>query len=806
MKNLSKFSLLLSFLLLLYSVFVNNVHAQVPGINLSCGKTGDPEFHSLRPYQAAPCGDAPKARYCSNRLVFFESFDVAGKGDCKPTGTPGSFTCNPDFQVEPHDLFVELDDSQFPIMGNTEDVKNVENSEDLIDDATKVNEYASWYLSGVNDKAENKEATDEQIVNFSGPVKKLLPSMIQDEQRIKTIESATNQTTYEDEDTGKDITEAENHDQIVVDKLRLSSWSDGSLSALNTFFNWLGTDIWNKKYPPLPWQFDEEILYRKAYNEWQGKNCAILPLVGLQCVDTLVSDKWAELWHFVPLSNNSDKKGANYLITIDGPSYDPSNGTEIDNAFHEDYTNAPLFFAHTQEVQDLSSLLKKTYAPSGVASEPVPDTTEFNNCSVLNVRTNKGDNLFPGDTPEISATGVQYHINQAECKETIKEELCVKNRQNPDYDGVTTCIVSDLECIAEVGVIFELGTKTPWAKEIFQNTVAGSDGTFRKMFPKVEEGAPVSCIADIPTVTSVTYNPEKSEKPKGGEYTFKVQKNPEDSLSGTPELTFPHIGSIYEYFLNGIQTALRPQGYGKPIVSGECIECGELPELPKAVGSCKLGGVSPRVGEIPDSLKEIISAAAETYKVPPNLIIGQMYGEGLFNPGRYEWTDENVKAWATCTPIPDCNDGEGDDGFMGFFSGTWDNIAGEIDDDLLALDPARQKPMRCNLLDAIYGAAYNLHDSADGGGGMPKSCFGIDLVGSVPSSCDWREDGQYASAIQASENGHDPECFTLQNSCATGGGKDAACLNGDSCETIGSRYPTSQSSHFACFWDVAHGN
>lgn len=803
MKNLSKFSLLLSFLLISASLFTNDINAQVPGINLSCGKTGDPEFNSLRPYQAAPCGDAPKARYCSNRLVFFESFDVAGKGDCDERGYEGSFTCDPDFQVEPHDLFVELDDSQFPIMGNTEDVKNVDNVEDLIDDATKVNEYASWYLSGVNDKAENKEATDEQIVNFSGPVKKLLPSMIQDEQRIKTIESATNQTTYEDEDTGKDITEAENHDQIVVDKLRLSSWSDGSLSALNTFFNWLGTDIWNKKYPPLPWQFNEEILYKKAYNEWQGKNCAILPLVGLQCIDTPVSDKWAELWHFVPLSNNSDKKGANYLITIDGPSYDPSNGTEIDNAFHKDYTNAPLYFAHTQEVQDLSSLLKKTYAPGGVASEPVPETTEFNNCSVLNVRTNKGDNLFPGDKPEISATGVQYHINQTECKETIKEELCVKKRDDPDYDGVTTCIVSDLECIAEVGVIFELGTKTPWAKEIFQNTVAGSDGTFRKMFPKVEEGAPVSCIADIPTVTSVTYDPEKSQKPKGGEYTFKVQKNPEDSLSGTPELTFPHIGSIYEYFLNGIQTALRPQGYGKPIVSGACIKCGELPELPKAVGSCKLGGISPRVGEIPDSLKEIVSAAAETYKVPPNLILGQMFGEGLFNPGRFEWTDENVKNWATCEPIPSCNDGGGDDGFMGFFSGDWEGIAKAIKPDLLALDPARQAdPSRCNLLDAVYGAAWNLHDSADGG--MPFSCFGIDLNAPVPTTCTWT-DNQYESAIKVSESGYTPACLTKANSCATGGGFDATCPSGgDTCEKVDSRY--SQPSHNACFWDVAHGN
>ena len=45
----------------------------------------------------------------------------------------------------------------FPIMGNTEEVKNSQNGGDTYDDATKVNEYASWYLSGVNNRAEYGE-------------------------------------------------------------------------------------------------------------------------------------------------------------------------------------------------------------------------------------------------------------------------------------------------------------------------------------------------------------------------------------------------------------------------------------------------------------------------------------------------------------------------------------------------------------------------------------------------------------------------------------------------------------------------
>ncbi len=801
-------TLILLLLAISYWPMAKPTHAQVPKINLSCAATDDPEFHSLRPYQAAPCGDAPKARYCSNRLTFFEDFNVAGKGDCTKTGFAHTFTCHPNFQVLPHNLYVELDDSapsQFPIMGNTEDVKNYQNTTDLIDDAQKVNQYASWYLSGVNDKTENKDATDNQIVNYSGPVKKLLPSMIQDAQRIKTIVSATNKTTYYDEDLKKEVTEAENHDQIVVDKLRLSSWNDGSLSLINTFFNWLGRDIWNKKYPPLPWQFKTQILYDKAFYEWTGKNCAILPFFGLKCLDTPVSNKWSNLWHYVPLANTSDKRGANYLLTDDGPSYDPSEGTAIENAFHEDYTNAPLFFAHTQEVMDLSQLLNKTYTPADYKNVPLPKSTEENTCSAVEVRTNKGDDLFPGDTPEITVTGVQYKITEAKCEEKEPVFEC----RNRGGDRICKTWPGDLKCNAEVGIILALGTKTPFAKEIFDSTVADSGSTFRKIYPKVDVGAPVSCIADIPTTTGVIYDPTKSQSPQGGEQTFKVKRYPEDGGNEeTAQLTFPHIGSIYEYFLNGIQTALRPQGFGEQPISGQTctnISCGELPKtLPKPSGDCKLGSVSAKVGVVPDALKQIVSAAAETYKVPPDLILGIMYGEGIFNPGRFQWSNQNVKNWSTCQKVPNCRE-SGDDNFMGFNGNDWATVSKGIAADLKKLDPTRKEPNVCNLLDAVYGVAWNLHDSADGavGGQMPISCFGIGLHSTVPNSCTWN-DSQYESAIKIQESGYTNACLTKEGSCASGGGLDATCESGDNCETKTNRY--ANSSHNACVWDVGHGS
>lgn len=847
-----------------------------PGISFPCPKVNDPEFHSLRPYQAAVCGDANKALYCSNELKFIESFDLTSKCDRK--GRTSDFDCDPGFNVDEHNLYVELTDAMFPIVGNTEEVTNSQGGTEEYDDAQKVNEYASWYLSGVNNRAEYGENTDDRVVNFSGPIQKLLPKMIQEAERIKTIGKATiSDKPYVDEDSGETFTEPQNHDQVVVcadksflgilgksipepcyeaNEFRLSEWTK-DLSFLRSVSNlvvtifenlpdwakgYVGNQIdeaisvaWNKRFPPLPWDdgtietigvnvatdeetvkprpFENDILYKKAYNEWLGKSCVIVPVFGLVCIDNPgVTNTYADLYQYIPLSSTADKKGAERILDV---MFKPSNGTEI---AHEKYNeagkkSAPLYFAHTQEVKELSELLNTTYLPKDYKSKPLPKSTEKNVCSAVNVRANKGDDLFPGDrvkgdTKEMIIPGVTYDITQVLCKVTKKVvRICIPPKSNNcSYKDVYTH-----HCNAEVAIVVPTDVKVPNADEIFATTVADSGSTFRKIFPKVEEGAPVECIADIPTVTSVTYNADESDTPRGDKITgsleFKVKKYPEDSAGDNPELTFPHIGSVYEYFLKGIQTALRPQGYGneQPVSGQTCtnIQCGELPKgLPKASGSCNLGGISSRVGNIPNSLKDIINAAAQTYKVPPNLILGVMFGEGLFNPGRFNWTDQNVKNWATCAKIPNCNE-TGDDNFMGFNGTVFERTVPKIQKDLQKVDPTRKKFSQCNLMDSIYAIAYNLHDSADGGGGLPPTCFGISLNSTVPTSCSWN-DSQYESAIKVSESGYTSACITKEGGCLTGGGLAAACGTGDTCETKDVRYLNP--SHNACVWDVAHGN
>ncbi len=606
-----------------------------PGISFPCEKVKDPEFHSLRPYQAAVCGDANKALYCSNELKFIESFDLTSK--CDREGRTSDFDCDPGFNVDEHNLYVELTDAMFPILGNTEQVKNSREGTEEFDDATKVNEYASWYLSGVNNRAEYGENTDERVVNFSGPIQKLLPKIIQEAERIKTIKNSVKEvpSDAEEEESSSSDSQVANHNQIVVcgdsnlgwfgdlfnigkitpvpcyggdEKFRLKDgdgdqgWYDGDLSFWNTIANEIVGKIitvlpsvpediitksvlnhWNKRTPPLPWEDDPfekrpmtELEYKKYYNEWRGKTCVIVPLINfLVCFDNiLVANKWADLYQYIPLSNTTDKKGAERILDV---RFEPSKGTEI---AHEKYNeagkkSAPLYFAHTQEVKESSELLNTTYLPKDYESEPLPETTEKNVCSAVNVRANKGDDLFPGDrvegdTKEMIIPGVTYDITQVLCKVT----KTVVKRCPPKGAKCFDEIVYTYHCNAEVAIVVPTDVKVPNADEIFATTVADSGSTFRKIFPKVEEGAPVSCIADMPTVTSVTYNADESDTPRGDKITgsleFKVKKYPEDSAGDNPELTFPHIGSVYEYFLKGIQTALRPKGYGEPIANGNC--------------------------------------------------------------------------------------------------------------------------------------------------------------------------------------------------------------------------------------------
>ena len=182
-----------------------------------CTTEDNSEFHPLRPYPGEPCDpliprSKPAANYpvdshsglppniplskddfttqlskdyqlrnsvafsCGNSLTpnTPERFDVA-LGEPRPDGASQNkqicrrngnhVTCE---VVENFDLTLDLRDANIPILGNTQTQG--------LTDAQKMTEYLSWYLNGTVQSVEQKpNPSTYRLINFSGPLQKLLP-------------------------------------------------------------------------------------------------------------------------------------------------------------------------------------------------------------------------------------------------------------------------------------------------------------------------------------------------------------------------------------------------------------------------------------------------------------------------------------------------------------------------------------------------------------------------------------------------------------------------------------------------------
>ena len=180
--------------------------------DLACDKTIDPEYNPLRPYPGNPCDpliprSGPEAPITSEKKFNTfacgasltpqreEVFDPYGNNgyyeslpgpegyahtvcdppseDVKKNG--GLVTC---WRSSAFDVTVDLSHANLGILSNTQDTS--------LTDAQKVNEYLSWYLIGtpqIGDQIPlNKDnpVDIDRLINFSGPLRKLLPSTLLD--------------------------------------------------------------------------------------------------------------------------------------------------------------------------------------------------------------------------------------------------------------------------------------------------------------------------------------------------------------------------------------------------------------------------------------------------------------------------------------------------------------------------------------------------------------------------------------------------------------------------------------------------
>lgn len=159
-------------LILLYSSTLPLLAKEATRSPFTCISGQTAKFAPLRPDPGNPCENfvPQEVKFqCGSSItpVATLEFDPYGEG-CRREGKKVICERRLEFLVT-----LDLSKANLGILGNTQD-------ENLTDEQ-KVNEYLSWYLSGVpqvgDQKTLNKDDPKDmdRLVNFSGPVRKLMP-------------------------------------------------------------------------------------------------------------------------------------------------------------------------------------------------------------------------------------------------------------------------------------------------------------------------------------------------------------------------------------------------------------------------------------------------------------------------------------------------------------------------------------------------------------------------------------------------------------------------------------------------------
>ncbi len=585
---------------------------------IPCDQTTPREFHSLRPYPASPCYKKVEetALMCSNDLIVKKTFHVTPNDNCSAPDANGNFSCTYQYTGVQDVVSIDLTNAKLPIAGNTEDVPNATwasdntNANNLTAEQ-RVNNYVSWYLNGVVDRAEEdfSRLDPKYLINFSGPINKLLPWDWTFADRLTTI-LAGNQVPASGKEQDKQ------HDQIAGCDLYAGGLANLaaiipcyiSNSVLNDMLSKIPNDLagivakltigkadnrltdWNRHTPPQEGDYKNFADYWKNYLSWRGNICSPSLLGKFYFCAGLSSafQIWSLLYPYIPQSSTEDRVGQVITDTnnpqtglldqtIQLKEGQGNGGTVTNVSFTPDNSSHNLYFSHMQEDAQLAKVLQSTFAAkstvpdnwegqlqSAIGNQSIAHTFNTYGCVKQEIRTNPGDNLY-GNVDRVTAdgktdkkiTGTLKYDATFTCLFTPQtDQTCVKN-------GGSNCTTVN-ECSQDIYTSLAIYTKTPKSYEIWQRLVGcdptdpdqpnclgsgGSMGTFKRFFPKPGLDSVLTNIKDIPAATTVSYNSDADTK---------AGKTGQDGAQAS--LYFAHLGSLEEYFLQGLQTALRPKG------------------------------------------------------------------------------------------------------------------------------------------------------------------------------------------------------------------------------------------------------
>lgn len=672
---------------------------------IPCSDTTNPEFHSLRPYPASPC--KPKTlvengQYlCGQDLVVKDVYEFTdGGGDCQTVTDASGATihhCKYSVTGSTSNVSLGIKDAYFPIMGNTEKVPNSTNANlsyeqrNTINFLQRVNNYVSWYLNGITFRAEEQPedlllnpfpgnpTTLSRIINLSGPLKKLLP------QRIQTVERL-------DE---KDKIGSERHNQTVTcnntsDPQQCYSVSNNPVRITDA----TGTTT-NKAFQYVPFSSTEDLVGESSsYLNYPAPSCNSTPLdtdSGITCIDL-----------------------------------------KLDNAARD------LYFAHIEESNQLGGILQKTFKPTGVVPSPAPvdqlnELIKTPYCELIDSRTNPGDKLYgelvrPNDTTTQPMSGrVSYNANftcdfrvptQTEINQ-CKADTCTTLTGDAYNQCITDCQSTNDTCQREIYIPVSVQIKPPSLDETWNTFVAGGMSIAKRIFPQLGAGTPYTELKDIPGNSPAFYTSTHTAGSINPLQEVTLAGNPSANRPGsTAQIYFPHIGSVYDYFLKGIQKALRPKGID---------EIAAVPVIPAP--SCVITGANFRS----QALLSIIAQAAQWAHVPAQLLSTVVEKEGCGSFGSQSGLcalgDAEVLQYSSPgAQYPrNCRTGiSSASGPMQIINGIFNQWSNAVN---LATSENRV-PNNCNIKDSIFAAAWILSANY-----APTLCPQVGYnVGSTPTT------------------------------------------------------------------------
>ncbi len=464
--------------------------------------TTDPEFHSLRPYPASPCYKEIKqtAWMCANSLVAKSSyhFDTppAGSNCTSTTDANGvqTQTCTLNLKAEQVGVTVNLGNAKLPVLGNTEDVPHAgaDSTSNGLSAAQRMNNYVSWYLNGVLGRAEEDfpNYDSNYLVNFSGPLNKLLPLTVDYIARIVSVDNAQ-QTANGAKNLINDPTAR--HNQLVgcISEVKTSGgvlgglFGSGYLALSPCYLESVGINIveqilglggprkrltdLNDHKPPLEKDFANFPDFWKAYLQWIGSTCSA-NLPGTQyyvCVvdnfkSVTLGNVWSKIFPNVPLSNTEDRVGEVFtdktvttspgITTLEhtdqvnqtevtNVSFTPSGDSVQDNcdpATEGCAARHNLYFSHTQEVAELAKQLQGTFA-----TKPDPaDTNNWEKQLADDIRQHDLDQGGQLGTPVQNCEQVKTFTNSGDKLYGDQQAAPFNEKQitgNLKYDTTFTC-------------------------------------------------------------------------------------------------------------------------------------------------------------------------------------------------------------------------------------------------------------------------------------------------------------------------------------------------------------------------------